>query len=1313
MPRFKTWMLIEIEKYSNENLPLTIWPQGIEIEYLPLVVRFSNVKIIPKGKLKVQLAPFTIGQVNASLNWWALLTGKLRISSVEINKAEIKAFIHNPSKPKIKDGETSPSTYFDFKFLKKIPIDDIYISDVDLTFKIDPQGIATRIESFDLELNNLTDKLSVYFSSKNIHIKKLDKDPILSISLSTNFVLDPNETVITALKIKKKNSYLVGTSLIKGNVLNGEMTYMEAKLRSNLLLPELVRVTSELAPDIHLPKLSGSIQSELDIKHDFKDDTQLNFQLKSYRVFVEDYEVGNANLFGKIHNNNLNIGNAVLHHSSGKIEVSNFSMDLDSSKKFHTNLNLYDLKIHKLLDALHIDGVPIELPLSGDLPCYGRMEPDFLVTCKGIVNLESVNVWDDIKKSFNIVSFGKTQLLGSFVVNSKSVKYNTNIKINKSQGSSSGVIDYNKGFDIKYHGQIKDLKKDIPNIANLNIEGSSKITGKTWGTSKWGRIQLNLDGKNMWLDDFGLGNPKFDLGYKKGTLSFRNVQSLQGNTRIKGDLNINLLSKLIRVDATSSFLDAEDLTYLFQRKVKLPINIKGTGAANLTAKGPLQFNYLSYSLDSTLFRGSIAKENFDKLTFNIESKNGFVESKNIVIYKADSRIFFKGKTNPKGDLDAVILGERLRLEQSEYLKDLGLNLGGQLDFTMAMRGPILSPNTELHGRLSKMLIADRPESDSSFWLRFNNDSLEGKAKFIGNVLQTEFKIPYNEKVPFKLYLKSEKWNFTHLFTMFSGSDIQKEYITQLTSEILLESPKNGLWNSTGYIKIPSLKLSNGESYLNNNDPMELTFNKGVMDSHDFRLDGPSSFVELKSSHSSRDYVDLSVNGKFNLELLTLVTPFLDELRGVSSIVLNIKGPAENPDILGSSYIQEAYIKLKGLPHAFEKLTGDLLFNQRTLVINSLKSDFAGGQLTADGRIKFLALNKIPIDIKAYLKNANLNIPQGFLTKGVANLFIKGDFIPYTLGGTYEVESGDVQLNLAGEATDKQRIQPSDFLPKFLIKESTDPLLLNLSVRLDKPVNVLALVPEAKINTKISGKMNIKGSPLRPQLDGLIRSLPGGTMIFRSNEFDLSSASIEYKNQAPTEPDLQVTAKANIKSKSQSSEIEATGEEYEVTLDVQGNAKNPEISLISNPPLTENDIVSLLAFGITSSNYQSVDSDQQALQSGVEVGAQFVKQQLGITKAVESTIGLNLDISSVIDDENTAAPKFSVSRQFTPKFGMSLSRTQGKSPSNEMKFEYKFNEKFSVVGQVQKQEAGTTTDGDSSIETQEKVGLDLEYKFQFK
>ena len=154
---------------------------------------FQILKSSPKRSLKVNWLHLTLKSVNSSLNWWALLAGDLRISEIKINEASINAFV-NTSSPKDKTNKKTSQKALqniDFSILKQIPIDDIKLVDVDLLLKIEPQQFATRIDKLNLELNNLTKKLRVHFSSNDIHVKKLNEDPILSLSLSTNFVIDP------------------------------------------------------------------------------------------------------------------------------------------------------------------------------------------------------------------------------------------------------------------------------------------------------------------------------------------------------------------------------------------------------------------------------------------------------------------------------------------------------------------------------------------------------------------------------------------------------------------------------------------------------------------------------------------------------------------------------------------------------------------------------------------------------------------------------------------------------------------------------------------------------------------------------------------------------------------------------------------------------------------------------------------------------------------------------------------------------------------------------------------------------------------
>ncbi len=1312
LPKIKKWALIEIEEYSNQHLPVRIWPQNIEVSLFPFKVQFEEIKIFPKSELASTFTAFTIDKIQMNFSPWSLFTGNFRFGDLIVDGATLQGQIDEKlwNQFTSKD-QSTPSAPIDMSFLEDLPIDNIFITRFDLLFRIKPLSTSYRIDNLNLELNNLGDRFRIHFSTDGIHVKKSSEDPILSLLLSTNFVVDSEKVIVTALKVKKQNSFIVGTAQVNGDILNGDLKNLEAKIRTDLSLDEIENISSEIFPDYILPRLSGNLQGDFDILYDFKDNLNIEFQIKNEGLVYENYHLGKSELQGKITRDNINITSANIKHSSGQIDIEDLNLSINKKMTLSTNLNLKKININKMLRSLHIDEAAIDSTVDADIPCYGEISPHLLITCKGWTKIHNLTIWDDNLKKEKMIEVSPTQLIGKFIIDSKKISYESDIKINESTGHSKGTIDFEKGFDIFYKGKIHNIRNDIKALVGLNIEGQAQVEGRTWGNASRGRISLNFNGKNLWLDNFGLGNPKFKLNYKDGNLSFLDISSQHQSTRFKGKVQLNLKNNLINIDMLAPFIDAPDIMHLLSRVAPLPIPIKGTGSAVIKAKGPLRLNHLSYDLQASLFRGSISKENFDQFNFDIVSKNGFVESRNVVLTKADGSIELKGKVNQEGTLDAVILGEKLRLEQSEYLKSVGLNLGGQFDFTMAMRGPILSPNTELHGRLSRTMIADIPENDSTFWLRLNNNSLEGKGKFLGQVVQTEFKIPYTENEALKIHINTQEWNFAHLFSMLSGSDIQRDYITTLTSQVKIDSPNNWIWNSSGGINIQKIKLAKGAHSLENSDPIEIDINNGVVNSKKLRLDGPNSFFEAQIKDSHRQNINLVINGKFNLSLLTLFTPFLDDLQGTGSLALKLSGPAEKPDLLGSSYIQDGGLRLKGLKHAFENFTTDLLFNPSTIMINAFKSDFARGRLTGSGQVKFNSLKDIPIDIRGQFKGVELDIPDGFKTRGDGNIQIKGSRSPYILKVDYNINGGNIRANLTDGASETHRIQPSDFLPKFISEENLDPIHLDIQLNLPKSLPVDLFVPEAQVKANISGGLRVTQSPNKPLLKGNIKTLPGGTFLFRNNIFDLANAIVDYDHSPPENPQLLITATSNIRSKLQASDIESTGEEYQVTLDIQGTPKNLIINMSSQPILSEPDIISLLAFGITSTRYQQLDSSQQAIQSGVEVGAQFVKQKLGLTKALESTTGFNFNISSVMDDES-AAPRFSANRQFTPKFGMSISRTEGKLPRSEMRFEYRFNQKFSVVGELERQEAGNTNT-DSTARSQEKVGLDLEYKFQFK
>jgi translocation and assembly module TamB len=164
--------------------------------------------------------------------------------------------------------------------------------------------------------------------------------------------------------------------------------------------------------------------------------------------------------------------------------------------------------------------------------------------------------------------------------------------------------------------------------------------------------------------------------------------------------------------------------------------------------------------------------------------------------------------------------------------------------------------------------------------------------------------------------------------------------------------------------------------------------------------------------------------------------------------------------------------------------------------------------------------------------------------------------------------------------------------------------------------------------------------------------------------------------------------------------------------VQGHGQAPQISFSSQPPLSQPQIVSLLALGMTGSNIGADDRKTNELQNAntsAALGAALLSKAGG--KKVKENFGVDVTVSSSQPTpDNASSPKVTLSKQWTPKFGASASSTIQSNPNNSVKLEYKMNQNVSVIGSwdghetLKDQQTNTTTN---------VLGLDLQYKVQFK
>ena len=1296
LPQLKSWLLVETEKQTRKHLPVRLWPQEVDVQLFPPSVRFNQVHILPQAPLNKVISPSSLEGLEVKLNWFALLRGNLRVSELKLIRPTLHLRLKNVLTKPNKEADPSPaptkSKSIELKSIYSTPLDNLVIEDLNLIVESQSEHLLLQLKKADIQIENRFDSLLVSSNLPNLRLKK-DKLPPLNLSLETRFLIDDKNLQISALKVKTQSSFLVASGHLKGELMKGNLRTGKISTRTHFNLPKLRLLAQGYLEKTKLPPMKGSAELDFKLKWEAGRYPDIPFQIRTRDVEVDKFVIGNLETDGVLTKEQISLKKLYLHNSAGIIHLTDTVINRKDSWKFTTQFTTEQVVLHRLLTNLKVPRVPVHLDIAGELPCSGEFQPKFKLSCSGQLRGANLSVHSGGKKKNPIVELDQFSVDGNLTVDTKKVFYNANIKIGEfTKGRSDGVISFAKGFDINYEADHLDFR-DVKKLAQLNIEGSGKIKGRTKGNSKHATVRLNIiDAKKMWLGGYGLGQVQSKVRYKNGILTFRRIKGLYRSSRYIGKLSINLLKNNIHFTGKFPHANLSDLRSLFKRHYELPFPISGIGNGEVTAWGPLAFNQLNYNLKASFYRGSVNNESYDEIVFQVGSRNGNAMAEKIYLSKANSRITLKGGIKNTGKMDLVIVGHNLQLEHSTALEKLYLNMVGVLNFTTSLHGPIRQPKIDIQGRLSHLMLDNRPYKDSNFKMKFTAQTIQGSGNFMGNLIKSKFLIPLNKEAPFQLFVKTNDFDFSQLFNVFAGLSTQKGFKTRLTSTINLQSDRGGFLKSTGEIKISELFVSRGSASMSAPKPILLNFKNGVLNSKSFNLVGHNTYITLSTKNSSRDNLNLDLSGKIDMSLCLLLTPFLADLRGLLSISGQLGGSVDSPELSGSAFVEKGLIRIKGFPHPMEQIRADLLFNQKNILINTANGSLAGGPFTADGQIWIYKFNEIPVKIKGLFKNISLEIPKGVRTRGSGHFTLTGKWFPYTLGGTLNVLSGDITKELSSNLQNSNKIQPSSLLPDFLVRDSFQPITLNLMVNLRSPITI----KNSLVESQVKGLLKIQGSFESLQLEGELNILKEGKVFFNDTPFEVSLGRVKFDKEDPDNPIIYLDANTRAIDK------------YDINMIIQGKSKDPKINLTSQPPLSPEQIIALLALKIDPSAEENVweNSDELALETSIQIGNALLKKPLD---DINTLTGVEVGVSGVTGTDGTLVPSLTLKKQWTPKFGMSASRTVESRPANNAKLEYKMNRNFSFIGSWENKE-GTPEIKDTAID---KVGVDFEYKVEFK
>lgn len=1296
-PKIQKLIISEVNAISKIYSPVEVKIQGIDWSLITLKVSLFDIEIIKKPEAPKEIPELKIKQVNLYLDIFYLIFGKVKMSSVLIDGLDIN---YDVSDLMNSSGEKKPIPLdILFQYLPKMPINKLTLENAKVQLEL-PENTNLILENLDLSLALKKDYIDIKSSLKKGDLKYETKsDGVqynpLKWELSSRLYVNTLDVSFLELQTIKSKINLSGSFPQFSTIHLQPAGRLKLEAHSDLAEWNL------LLKKLKIPlQLNGQVQLKGQFDLDSKNAVASGFEFQSKELKINQYQLGDLQFQGKSEKNEINISDLSITNEAGLIDLKKL--------KFKWNLKPFQLNIesqlvtkfldlNRLLILINVGDLPIELFLKGKVNCEGGVYPELDFKCQGAVQGENLEVRKGPSVNDTIVRLDEMGAEGQFTISKQGVVYSANVSVKQDQGKSEGQILFNEGFKISFFTP-KFHFNNLRYLVGLKLEGESALEGNTQGDSHAATLDMNLKGDNLFLSNFYLGSAQAFLNYQKGLLSFKNINGKIGNSEYKADVIVDAMQSTIQVDGGSDRLNIPDALKAFERLVKLPIEINGIGKVKVKGGGPFALNELSYDLQVEILKGSIANENFEKIEGQLVAEHGEVKLQKALLRKQKSVITAEGVGHPSGEIDLLVKGKDLHLEESENVARLGAFIQGRLDASLRLQGPVLAPDSKLDIAIKQLNIEDQEFPGSEFNFIIGRKQISGKANLVGGHLVAELVWPFTDESPFLLKAKSNNWNYTTLFTLIGGGSILSDYTAGLTGEIELSSPKGGFASSTGFGKIHSLFLKRGNLSLYNQGVMELTAKAGLFSLQNFRLVGEQSYLELKGSQFSVEDMRLKIAGQTNLRLLQIFVPFLEELSGGSEISIQSSGHLFKPEILGSANVQNGFVKLKGFPHPFEKIEGEAQFSQHKVNIDFFKGLIAGGKFQGSGYVNIEGAKNIPTQIKARLEDIHFNVPDKIKTNGNADITFSGSWFPFILSGNYQVTSGIIEKEFT-ESEGAKSLKQSSYLPKVILQSAFEPVLLDLNVIFPKGL----MIKNSIMVGELTGALQVKGPPTSPGILGEVKISNSAQLIFKDKKFDVLNGLVQFKDASDILPELFLTARARVT-------------EYDVNLLIQGIAKNPTIRLSSVPPLSEPDIISLLALGITSQKLEKkVESRQSENSTSYEIGTAIIANN-PLTKNLQESLGVNLQFSSQYDDtKNIAVQKVTLSRNITKKLAAQASRLKGEQSSTEVKLNYQLNTNLSVVGSWENREASEQT---SSLSQGTKpsnsiLGIDLEFKREFK
>lgn len=427
--------------------------------------------------------------------------------------------------------------------------------------------------------------------------------------------------------------------------------------------------------------------------------------------------------------------------------------------------------------------------------------------------------------------------------------------------------------------------------------------------------------------------------------------------------------------------------------------------------------------------------------------------------------------------------------------------------------------------------------------------------------------------------------------------------------------------------------------------------------------------------------DLDLRGSAYLWPFKRFSRSIKTVKGKVDFGITISGRWDSPQFSGDISLKDATLSIEDIPYQVTEVNSLIRFNENRVNIEQFHGKVAGGTVDAKGVAYLRGFRLGRFNMEVTLRNVSASVSEDFSLSFDSTLYLKGERYLKLITGELRLRQAFYRRYIEWRSWMLKGDQPAS-TPEVSIPTFLDAAMnIKITGPLSEAASVL-MVDNNIASAKLKVDLLLKGTLRKPVLLGRIETLEG-VVYFRNNELKLINAAADFTSSERIDPYFKIRA-------------ETFSRGYRINLLVEGHLRRFNLSLSSEPPLDEVDIIALLAVGETGTALKGYGGG-----IGAAEASSFLTGQLQETLEQRARFYTGIDrvqISPYVSKTGEIGPRVTVGKKLGDRLSILYSSAVGSRESDVIKIEYELNRKVLLVGE--KDERGS-------------MGGDIKFRFQFR